>query len=260
MMKKILLAAMSAVLMTCSGIAWTQENAAAGPRWLPVETFTCNFKDGKTMADLIAVNKEWNKWMDAQGADDYFAAMVTPQYFGERLFDVGWLGAWQDGNAMGAGTDLWLTKGGAIGAKYDAILDCASHTNFVSTMIKPPASEDEEGDDTFVLGFTNCSINEGQEFDAVMTAIQAWAEHQSANGFQNSTYMMFPVYGESNGDYAFKIVEGHDDYTALGADYERMGNGGHWMKQEELFSGLLKCDISRVYDARVVRDFANVDE
>ena len=259
-MKKTLLTAVSAVLMTCFSVAWSQDQAAEGPRWLPVETFTCHFKDGKTMADLDMVNKEWNKWMDAEGMGNYFAALLTPQYFGEYLFDVGWLGVWKDGNVMGAGTDLWLTKGTAVGAKFDAILDCTSHTNFASTMIKAPVSDDEDGDNKFVLDFTNCSIRDGQNFEAVMAAVNAWAEHQTANGFQNSTYMMFPIFGESGGDYAFKLVEGHDDYTAFGADYERMGNGGHWKKQQELQAAVLDCDIPRVYDARVVREFADDDE
>lgn len=259
-MKKILLAAVSAALCMYSAGAWSQDAAADGPRWIPVDTYTCDFRSGKTMAELDAVIEEWNKWMDAQGVGDYFAAVVTPQYYGERLFEVGWLGAWKDGNAMGAGTDSYLTKGAAIGMKFDAVVDCSSHTNFVSTMIKPPVSDDEEGDNKFVLDFTNCSIRDGQDFEAVMGGLQAWAEHQSANGFQNSTYMMFPIFGEKNDDYAFKIVEGHDDYTAFGADYERMSNGGHWMKQEELLAGLVKCDSPRVYDARTVREFADDEE
>ena len=157
---------------------------------------------------------------------------------------------------MGAGTDMWVNAGGEIGAKFAAVMDCKSHTNFISAMLKPPASEDAE---KYVLDFTNCTISEGQTFESVMAGLSAWAAHQTDSGFQNSTYMMFPVFGESNNDYAFKLVEGHDNHTALGADYELMGNAGHWMKQRELLSGLIDCDIPRVYDARTIRQWADDD-
>jgi hypothetical protein len=259
-MKKTMTAVVSTALLMCSGLAVSEEEAAAGPRWIPVETWTCDFNAGKSMADLEPVIDAWSKWADKRGFTDYFASILTPNYYGELPFDIGWLGAWKDGNAMGAGTDAWVNTGGKVSAMFAEVITCDSHSNFVSTMIKPPVSENEEGDKTFVLDFTNCTIRDGQDFEAAMAGLTAWAGHQGANGFQNSTYMMFPVFGETNDDYSFKIVEGHDNHTTFGADYELMSNGGHWQKQEELLSGALKCDSPRVYDARVIREMADDEE
>jgi len=68
------------------------------------------------------------------------------------------------------------------------------------------------------------------------------------------------VYGESDNDYHFKMLEGHDNHAALGADYELMGNGGHWRKRNELLNEVVECDIPRVYDALTVRDWADEDD
>ena len=256
-MRKRLFAALSAAALMCAGTSWAQEDAGEGRKWIPVETFACTFNDGKSMADLMAVVDEWNAWMDEQAVDNYFASVVTPQYFGEYKMDVGWLGAWKDGHAMGADTEIWINEGGEMSAKFFEVISCTSHTNFASTMLKPPVSDDDNTDNTFVLEFSNCSVNSSKTYEEVMAALGAWTDYQTENGFANSMYLMAPVYGESNNDYSFKLIEGRDDYIAFGADFELMGNGGHWMKQRELLDGVIDCDSPRVYNATSVREWAD---
>jgi hypothetical protein len=65
---------------------------------------------------------------------------------------------------------------------------------------------------------------------------------------------MFPIHGESDTGYDFKVVNSHESHTTFGAGFELMGNGGHWRKSSELFEDLLDCDIARVYDATQVRE------
>ena len=260
-MKKTKVTFASALQCMGSGGVFADSHEAAPelPNIVPVETWTCNFQDGKTMADLDKAAAAWNEWMDDEDIGSYFAAIVTPNYFGEVMFDVAWLGAWKDGNAMGTGTDLWVNEGGDVGAQFNEVCNWESHTGYASMNIRRPGA-DEEDDKTFVLSFSNCSIKDGKSFDDVMVGMNAWKEHQDANGFQASTWMMFPIYGESNSEYSFKLLEGHDNHAAFGADFELMGNGGHWVKSNEIFEDLLDCDIARVYDARTVRDWAEEDD
>ena len=88
-----------------------------GRQFFPVETFTCDYLDGKGPGDFDRAIDKWNKWMDKNETSDYFAVTVVPYYFGENSFDVGWLGSWPSGEAMGRGTDQWVTKGGDIAAE-----------------------------------------------------------------------------------------------------------------------------------------------
>jgi len=260
-MKRVIVTLASTFLClgTTSAIADSHAEKQDGPKWVPVETWTCDFRDGKDMDDLMEVTAEWNDFMDEKDVDYYYAALVMPNYFGEIMFDVGWLGAWKDGNKMGAGTDMWVSEGTDMGAKFNELCTWKAHINFASTNIKSPG-DDEEDDKTFVLSFSNCSAKEGKKFDDVMAGMNAWEEYATEHGFQNSTWMMFPVYGESDNDYNFKLLEGHDDHAALGADYELMGNGGHWRKKNEILNDLIECDIPRVYDAMSLRDWADEDD
>jgi len=260
-MKKILTTTVSAALVMFLGFgtAIAQDEKSDEPKATPVETWTCDFNEGKGPADLEKVIAEWNDWMDDQGTTDYFAATITPNYFGERPFDIGWLGAWTDGNAMGAGTDLWINEGSDVAAKFWEVLTCGSHTNFVSINVKRLPENDDESDDSFVLTFSNCSMEEGKEYSEFTEAQKTWNAYADENGFVSSAWVFWPVFGESDNDYDFKYVTGTDDHTTLGANYQ-LSTEGHWRKSNELFSDLVDCDISRVYDAKVVREIESDDD
>jgi len=260
-MRKTITTVVSASLFLFVGLgtAIAEDEESDEPKARPVETWTCDYIDGKGPADLDAVIAEWNNWMDDNGQTNYFAATLTPQYFGERLFDVGWLGVWADGNAMGAGTDLWVTEGGEIGAKYFEVLDCNSHSSFVSLNVKKPPQNDDESDISFVLNFSNCSIEDDKTFDEFMAAQESWNAYADENGFSSGTWIWFPIAGETNNDYDFKYIVSTADHTTSGANWQLFSEG-HWRKSEELFDDLLDCDISRVYDATVVRSVASDDD
>ena len=256
-MRKSITTVISAMMLTAlgSGFALAQEEESDEPNAVPVETWACDYRDGKGPADLDKVIATWNDWMDAQGMDDYYAATLTPNYFGEHMFDVGWLGAWKDGHAMGAGSEIWLSEGSEMSGKFFEVLDCKSHTNFVSLNVQRAAPE-ENADNSFVLSFSNCSTKEGKTFDDFLAAQKEWNTYADENGFVNSAWVMFPIYGESNNDYDFKYVTADRDYTTFGANYQ-LYSDGHWEKSNELFDGLLDCDVDRLYTGTTVRRMAD---
>lgn len=243
----------SALLFLSTGSAMADSHESEAPVFSPVEGWTCNYNDGKGPADLDKATAAWNKWMDDEGQGDYFAFTMTPNYFGERPFDVAWIGVWADGNAMGAGTDLWLNAGGDIAAGFDEVLTCDGHSNFASQNVKKPTQNDDESDDSFVVTFSNCSIEEGKTFDDYMAAQKEWNAYADEHGFTGGSWVWWPVFGESNNDYDFKIAGAVDDHTAMGANWQ-LYSEGHYTKNSELFDDILDCDIGRVYDAKVRRE------
>jgi hypothetical protein len=252
-MKKILTAALSAMmfLFVAGGAAIAQEEESDDTRALPVETWTCDFREGKGPADLDPVVDAWNEWMDSEGVDDYFAATILPQFYGELPFDIGWLGAWTDGHAMGKGTDQWVYDSGDLPGQFFEVFDCGSHTSFVSIRLREQADTGAEPDDHFVLNFSNCSFEEdGGGYEALMSAQAEWNAYSDEHGFVSSAWMWFPIAGEINEDYDFKYVVGTPDHTTSGANWQLFADG-HWQKSEELFDEILDCDISRVYDGTV---------
>lgn len=259
-MKKILTTAVSAALFLVLGIstAFAQDDVAEEPDWTPVETWTCDYRDGKGPGDLNKVINNWNKWWDDKGLNNYFASTITPYYYGEYNFDLGWIGVWTDGAAMGSSLDTWLTDGNEVSATFFEVIDCGSHSNFASVNVRQPQDDGDEDDNTFVLNFSNCSFKDGKDLGDYMVAQNEWNDYADEVGITGGTWIMFPLSGEINEDYDFKLVNSQDDHSAVGANFDVYAQG-HYRKSNELFADLLDCDTDRVYNAQVRRQIKSDD-
>ncbi len=263
-MRKVLTASVSAAMCLFAGSAWADSHAESdGPSVVPAETWTCNYHDGKGPDDLNKVVDAWNEWMDDRNQNDYFAAIVTPAYYGPDAFDVGWIGGWLNGNAMGSGTDLWINEGGEVNEQFNEVIECDTHAGWGSMQLREPPENDDEDDNTFVLSFSNCSFKEAAEgedvFENFMAAQGQWNDYADEHGIIAGAWMMFQIYGqEEEAEYDFKYVTSEDDFTMVGANWQKFADG-HWRKSEELFEDILDCDVSRVYAATVVRNIVTDD-
>ncbi|MDJ0812643.1 MAG: hypothetical protein QNJ23_02875, partial [Woeseiaceae bacterium] len=232
-MKVVRITAASAALMLLVGsgsVIADGHEEYSDDNIIPVEIFACSFEEGMGPDDLNAVTAKWNEWMDDEEVTTYFAAHLYPAFSTELPFDVGWIGGWSDGNAMGSGTDMWMGEGGELGAEFDAVLDCPSHVLFATMNMREPKDSDDDDDDNFVLMFSNCSMNEGTSFEDVEAAQKKWNAHADEHGFIGGSWVMWPVWGESaDADYDFKFVGSTPNYTALGGNFQMMAEG-HWRK------------------------------
>lgn len=220
-------------------------------KFVPTEIFACNYREGKGPKDLDAAIDNWNKHLDSQKGDTYAAWTLTRQYYSsEQDFDLLWLGAWTDGNAMGKGRDNYHATGRAIQAGFSAVVDCAGHAGYVSWAYKLPSNYGTSTSDTGVMAFTDCNMKEGANYDSMQAGLKAWAEVLSESGSEAAIYQWWPVYGGGDTEFDFKIVTVYSNYAEQGADLERMGNGELWRKRMELVGDQFSCNVSRVYDGK----------
>ena len=66
-MKRILAASAASVLVLGMSAALADNHEQEARRYVPVETYTCNYRAGKGPADLDKVIDNWNQWMDDNG-------------------------------------------------------------------------------------------------------------------------------------------------------------------------------------------------
>ena len=59
-------------------------------------------------------------------------------------------------------------------------------------------------------------------------------------------WVFFPAYGGGGEEFDFKFISAWQTLEDQGADYDQYNESG-WMKAEELFTGKVDCDSSRVY-------------
>ena len=234
-------------LLLVSGSVLGQDSGLAS-KVVPVEIFTCSFRDGKGMSDIDAAVEGFNAYLDDNDVDDYAAWTLTKSYYGaEQEFDIIWLGAWADGNAMGRATDMVNATGADAVEPFGEALDCGVHVGLSSINYKLPDSGTVNDG---ILVFSNCSIEEGARYSDVAAATTEWASILTDAGSESALYHWFPAFG-GGGDEGptFLSVTSYPNYAALGADYERRGNGGMFRTYGRLFGDLVDCDVPRVYDA-----------
>ena len=257
-MKNMIMLAAAALILAWVGPASAQDEQEAQLMVSPVETFTCNYNEGKGPADLKKAIDGWNKWMDSQDHAAYGAITITPYYFGEGTFDVGWLGFWTDGAAMGAGTDNYLATGGDAAAGFADAVSCDSHSGFASTMIKSPG--DGPAPDKLVMYFSDCNVKDGADFGAVMDGLRAWGDYMTEQEYNNGLWIMFPAFGSGDMEFDFKQVTAFESHAAAGTAWDKYGNGGGWQKRQELLGDKLSCNVSRVYNGTFQRKMPPPEE
>jgi hypothetical protein len=242
--------AVCAILFT--GSAFAQVSADGMGKVIPVEMFVCDYKDRKDAGDYQKVTDRWTAFMDENGVDDYAAWMLTPYFYGgDQDFDFIWMGAYADGNAMGADYDTWLRDGGDINEAFGEVADCRAHIMHSSAMYKAPANN--ETPTSGIITMMNCKLNEGRRYADVKKAELKWAEYLTSNGSSAGFWHWFPAYGGGDSDFDYKVVFAYNNFTELGADFERAANGGGREAGEEIFADVDDCDDARIYLARSIR-------
>ncbi|MDH4049614.1 MAG: hypothetical protein OEW68_01060 [Gammaproteobacteria bacterium] len=238
------MAAMLALLVSGSVLAQVSKDGLG--KVLPVELFACKYHDGKSAADLEKVITRWTKYMDDNGINDYAAWTLTPYHYGPNQdFDVIWMGAFADFNAMGSGINTWLTKGGELQKAYFDVLDCNGHALMSSAMYKAPANNETPA--SGIITMMDCKLNDGKRYSDIKDAEMKWAKYLGDGGSKAGYWHWFPTFGGGDADFDYKVVFAYENYVDLGADMERNANGGGRESSQEIFADIDDCDDARVY-------------
>ncbi len=213
-----------------------------------VETFTCDYREGKSMADLQPVIDRWNGWMDGRPVNGYSAYTLVPGFHSDtNAFDIGWLGATQDATTWGVIQDDWVANGGDIGLAFYEVIECNSHTSFTVINTKPPVDFD-----AWTQGptrFADCTMADGMRVEEAVDLLKQWGAYQGGLGMKGGNWMFFPHYGENpEASYDFKLVSTDASYAEMGKRVDQFwADGGGNDKARELAFGRISCDTPRLY-------------
>jgi hypothetical protein len=248
-MKKLLT---GLAVLIATPVFWSSQVLAQETQLNAIEMFMCEYVKGKGAKDLDKVVDKWNKWQDKHGKVPYSAWTLTPAMTTPDIkFDIAWLGAWSSAD-FGEGAHLWNTQGGGMQADFDAVLECKSHTLALSQNVKEAPSGWPFK--SSLVTFGDCTVAEGKTPNDVATAQAAWSQYLSSKGSKAGYWNFYPAFGDGDVAFDYKLVGGFEDYRSLGKDLHNFGQGGGWMKEAEIFGGVVSCDVERVYNTRLRRD------
>lgn len=238
-----------AVVMATWGLSAQADNHADGAKGVPLEFWSCSFKDGKNMGDLDKAIDAYNAWADKTN-DSQVAWVMTPVFYGpESTIDVGWLGVWPDGNAWGKFQDDFEASAGKVFAGFMGVVTCNSHEMATSLGINAPKEPPKDG----LVLFSRCTVADGKTpEDAVAAHRQVSAKMAGKTGA--NSWLFFPGSGSSQAGSAYQYwqVLGFDNHSELGAAWETYTNGGGWKTAYETLSGATSCGDTTTWRARRV--------
>jgi len=244
-MKKIISLCMGMVLVAFALLDGTEVQAQQP---VPLEIYACNFLDGAGMSDVQVAIDEFNEWADENDIGDLNSSVVTPYFYSAALpYDLLFVNRWTNGAALGAGHTLLTSPGGQeILAGFGEAIECASHTQFVASLVSAPAAPRDGGP----MQFLNCTVKDNRTAGEGIAAISEWAESSAASGAGHVVY--FPLAGEDPAaTYDFKWVVLHASYQAWGDSLDRMFGGGGNLGS--IINPVMDCDSARIYNQVTIR-------
>lgn len=216
----------------------------------PVDFRGCNFREGKTMADLDAVAAKFREYANKSDFD-YAAWIIAPQYHSQSGFDVGWLGAWPNGESFGVSMEKWMSTGRALQAEFAEVMDCSDHHEMAMSL--PINAADSTPQDGVMLVY-ECSLQDGKTLDAAYKAHLDWGTAKKALGFLDNSWMFKPAAGVHDLDFDYYHIVVFYRYSDLGAAMEVYANGGGMEKRDQIYAGITDCGMPDIFDFHSVRD------
>jgi len=244
--------ALLATAVCVASVTWTSSVLAleSPVKRAPVDFRACNYRDGKSMADLEKVNAKFRQYANSNDFA-YAAWILTPQYHADAAFDVGWLGAWPDGESFGVSMEKWKTGGSQVAAEYNQVIDCSlRHEMAMSLPINAPESTPTNG----VVMFYQCNLKDGKTLsDAYQAHLQSGLA-MKAKGSLAMSWFYSPAAGSGDIDFDYYHVVAFSRYSDMGATMEMYVNGGGQQEQQRILGSVSSCKTPVVLDALSVRD------
>jgi hypothetical protein len=248
-MNKTLLALLSVWVMSAgwASSAFALEQAV---KQSPVDFRACNFRDGKGMKDLEKVNASFREYANKHDFG-YAAWVLTPEYFADAGFDVGWLGAWTDAESFGVSMEKWNAPGNQVAAEFNTVIDCSLRHEMASSLpINAPASTPVNG----IVMFYECSLEEGKTLNNAYAAHLEAGQAMKGKGSLAMSWFYTPALASGEIDFDYYHVVAFSRYSDMGATMEMYVNGGGQDLQREILGGTASCRTPVVMDALSVRD------
>jgi hypothetical protein len=256
-MKKLILGVIAVCVVSVSGAPSVlaaeakAKTAQAKVKAAAVDFQACNFQSGKSMKDLDKVSAKFRQYANKNDFA-YSAWTLTPQYHNGAGFDVGWLGAWPNGDAYGVSMEKWASSGRGLQAEFDQVMDCSSrHELALSLPINAPEGTPVDG----LLMISQCTLEDGETLDDAYAAHLKWGTVKKGMGFLDNSWMFQPAIGAGDIDFDYYHAAIFYRHSDLGAAMELYANGGGVEKHDKILGGISSCQTPVIFDALSVRDY-----
>ena len=220
--------------------------------FFPVEFYHgCEFARGKDVSDLEDPIADWNKFEDESGNDSYSAWVLTPIFHsnvnlnGETAI---WMGTWNSWSNMGSELDNYFSNATEEAEGFNKVWDCSNHSLTALYVVR---SNPNPNNDSGVLSFQACTINEGKNLTDLVEADAKWNAFSDSSGFSGGVYRLFPTAGivEEDDDKDFWQMTAVSSLDEWGANAQKFVDNNGGIAQASIYGDVVSCDDQEIYQA-----------
>ena len=220
--------------------------------FFPVEFYHgCEFSRGKDVTDLEDPIADWNKFEDESGNDSYSAWVLTPIFHsnvnlnGETAI---WMGAWNSWSNMGSELDNYFSNATEEAEGFNKVWDCSNHSLTALYVVR---SNPSPNNDSGVLSFQSCTINEGKNLTDLVEADAKWNAFSDSSGFSGGVYRLFPTAGivEEDDDKDFWQMTAVNSLEEWGANAQKYVDNNGGVAQASIYGDIVSCEDQEIYQA-----------
>jgi len=214
----------------------------------PVDYLACNFREGKSMADLNPLLEKFRAYANKNDTG-YSAWLLTPEYRSDADYDIAWMGSWPSGVAFGVSMEKWHSTGKQLAGEFAQVVDCGPRVMAMSRPINAPDGTPEDG----ILLLYACTLNDGKTLKDAYRAHLDFGQWMKANGSLAVSWMFTPAAGAGDSDVDYYHAAAFYRYSDMGDTMELFVNRGGAEMRAKAIDPVASCRTPNVYDALSVR-------
>jgi hypothetical protein len=202
-----------------------------------VETFACDFVEGKGMSDLMKVTKKWDKWADKNLSAAYTGLVLSPFYYDTLDADVYWVGfsnSFQDQAVIQA---EFQARGAKMQNDFNSVYSCKSHSQLAWVRVR-----DESGStDTGIVDFSACTMLPNASQEDISTADTKMNAFLTQINSSARIYRWYPMQGNETDGADFYQANWSGSLEEKGVNTDRFLQNGGVQLRDSLYGNLLSC-------------------
>ena len=202
-----------------------------------VETFACDFVDGKGMDDLMKVTKKWDKWADKIHSVAYTGLVLSPFYYDALDADVYWVGFSSSFRDQAVAQAEYEAKGAKMQADFDSVYSCKSHSQLAWVRVRDESGPTDEG----IVDFSACAMLPNasqQDLSAADTKMNAFLTKIESSA---RIYRWYPMQGNETNGADFYQASWSGSFEEKGLNTDKFLQNGGVQLRDSLYGPIVKC-------------------
>jgi|TARA_B100001964_G_C14201328_1_gene585951 hypothetical protein len=214
----------------------------------------CKLKGKATLSDVDKIDAKLHKWQDDNGVD-VIRSRLTPLFVGASTIPYDFIAVdWMTWDNFGGGWDKFMSssKGQAIFAEYNKIMDCTRVLGSVFPIMRKPAiTTDNES----IVTVNWCTKKDGVSQDSLSARHRDYRDRMSSTTSIQWWGIGYPSAGARKGQFPGEFYHWVDypDMKAYAQEQNRIANNEGWKGRRDYYDSYVDCSGEILMTNTVVR-------